>query len=1421
MNTEVTILMVIIVLVMGGFASVATAATTVFQDDFESDTAGASGDLDPVIGTGDVGGTWLITEAADVNLVQVRNDAGYQNPSGGTNVLRIDRPSSSGSGMAWAYGWNPNDTTCGVVQLDFDVYVPTNGTQVSYLVTDETSTVWTQQGPQVRFLGNGDIYYYRGWPQTDTGMNGVLDAWQHVTLSIDVVNSNFDLTVGSNTVNDLAFAENATKIGGFGFSNNNTPCNFLVDNVQLQIPTATHLDVVVLNEPGHSNNNVCQSVIDTLGAATSHTVIEMTDFDIPTVANADALLIPEGYNPEDKDTIRMVVDGGLDVFLGYSTGYEEFPEIVNESCKTYQYNPLNSYLTPVADHPITDGIYPNNFSHNSDIYARQTINPIDDRTVLLKSMAFTDTYSSNRFRGRQVRWSDYFGEHAILVASSFGSGQGRVAIYGARLGRQADGAIISGYERTLLINIVDWLAEVTGFDLPSPIVRSVPSIYGQWYDQSVPDYNDQSISIETVLSTSPLISGDVFIEFDLPAQAPLYCSIPVVITGIDLSEIPASISLISDSNLVENSYPVQVETILGQDQLVFIGSFSSLHNRARLSSQAIVSELIQVKVDSNNLLAELTGPDFHLLFADEANEPNGPNVPTLQMARIKDWDWHHTWDGLERNSYSSPLIRFSSSNWPLQELPPKANHERGLDFPTVSDGIVADFPVRVNLTIGKGSATVYRTGQIDVQRIETEGRIATFGFDRYQTSTSSVEETVSYDVPALSDSWVWAVKDDHYAVGGTLSVQNQMGESGLSPGLEREIQLDANTLVLTAETENLSDYEVSLTPWQVTASTISQINVSEVNDSNIVYLPAHDIHLRRLTKMRGQSVFYPLLAEPIEIYTDELPSLPDVNKWRITEANAVGFVIGTSLGDDFKLSLTDANVAAAMTAQDPCSEDPNVWRRLYVFYDGNDVGNEFTMTLEGIGNQYQPLVRIPLKVSVMASIPMGMFTYGPTWTLRSDIIPPEQYPKAIRDIALSNLDYVIHRAEEVPIGEEEPPSEFESRLKRYGLWWMPSLQHSGQVYYNSSNYGNSIGQAALQADYEAVMNLYGVEDNILAWYLTDEMAKDPEASKEYECANFLYDTAKAIDPSRAAINLIYHAETTIDMAATYLNTDIFSWDPYGWGNYPVYNTLYGARKVDAVWRQARDKPAWITVKSCGPGWYDGLDLWLDIRQQSSAAFRGNVDGINYFMYAHWASDWEANSWYTVIPGAKGPIATLRRQTLSEISEDITLLTTTEYLLSKYNGPDKAALTSSFDTAEEHAYYGRFWQSRVLLRSILESVAETPSLTSPILNTCYDIQYWGYNLDSDFDWDCDIDFVDFSILAYQWLNPEGYDFEDLKDLASDWLEVQDLCSIVTEITLFLDDFESDTAGCRPTATDLDPVIGAGDVSGSWKIDEAGG
>lgn len=88
------------------------------------------------------------------------------------------------------------------------------------------------------------------------------------------------------------------------------------------------------------------------------------------------------------------------------------------------------------------------------------------------------------------------------------------------------------------------------------------------------------------------------------------------------------------------------------------------------------------------------------------------------------------------------------------------------------------------------------------------------------------------------------------------------------------------------------------------------------------------------------------------------------------------------------------------------------------------------------------------------------------------------------------------------------------------------------------------------------------------------------------------------------------------------------------------------------------------------------------------------------MYSHWLSNMEQFPYYAVTPGSQGPIASSRRQVLSEISEDIALLSTAEYLLQTVaaaTGKDRAVFQEALDLGVK----GHFHAMRALLKGLIE------------------------------------------------------------------------------------------------------------------------
>ena len=155
----------------------AATAQIIFQDNFQSDTAGTSittADLDPVIGLGDTGGVWDIRDGSTANALplatQVLNDLVPNSQVNGTpgpnNFLRIYRGGSvSATGKPYATGWTVADTLNQVVQVDM--------------------LVWQEQLPSS--IGNGVMsVMFGGAPQANPSQSAWLNsvgAWIELEAS--------------------------------------------------------------------------------------------------------------------------------------------------------------------------------------------------------------------------------------------------------------------------------------------------------------------------------------------------------------------------------------------------------------------------------------------------------------------------------------------------------------------------------------------------------------------------------------------------------------------------------------------------------------------------------------------------------------------------------------------------------------------------------------------------------------------------------------------------------------------------------------------------------------------------------------------------------------------------------------------------------------------------------------------------------------------------------------------------------------------------------------------------------------------------------------------------------------------------------------------------------------------------------------
>ncbi len=696
---------------------------------------------------------------------------------------------------------------------------------------------------------------------------------------------------------------------------------------------------------------------------------------------------------------------------------------------------------------------------------------------------------------------------------------------------------------------------------------------------------------------------------------------------------------------------------------------------------------IKITISDKDELAKISTKEFEIVVAVEKKS----NQPTIQSLKVRDFYWHRTWDGLERNSLTAPILRLSKSLWPFQKPFPSIYHERGKPLPAIKGKEISvdDF---VTLKVGRGTITVSADGTITLDGFCKEGRIATEAIDGYLKASKFIEETVSYDQPTITGDWIWLIKRGSFAIGGKFTIADKMGETGLSTGMERKVYLNSNKLIIVTDIDKLNQ----LTNKNINKKT-NKKSAEKEKAFKVFTVRPRFVQLRRLLKMRGSDEFFPILPEPIELYKDEFPHNPKVVSWRITEAD--NFLISFDNASGFQKQIANNDFAKANKTFDPYNEDKYVWRRFFIKYTGGKFPVTTQAKLIGSDKSGKIVIVVPLKLAVYVSLPIGIFTYSAQWTCQKDKTPPSQWPKLMRDIALRKLDYIIHDVTTSDGGETA--DKIMLRANRYGFRLLAAMLQPSLTMLKKNK---KIDIARLQNIYSNIIQQYGKNINIIGWYLSDELATGKPGEKvfkqSYANANLLYDICKQLDTKRLAINLISRSSTPHEVAAKYIKTDVFCWDPYGVGAESAYNE---AELINRLWRAVKNKPAWITLRCCGPNFYDCLDLWLDIRRRSLAAYRGNVDGMNYFMYAHWMKNLERYSYYAVFPGSKGPIGTPRWQALGQIAKDITLLTTAEYLLRNYTGHDKSLLNERYKQAEKLAQDGNFYNMRQILYPIIDKI----------------------------------------------------------------------------------------------------------------------
>ena len=187
------------------FASRASAST-IFQDDFESDSATLCGNTSEqkLPGPPEVGGTWQSDyPTGTVRFLDVVNDTTPYSGTAGTNkYLKIKRnDDSTPHAGAWAALASATPTASAIVEEDFDYQLRSagsnQGTDIGF--NNSAPDAWTGGLFQVLFSPDGSMQYYDNNSATYHSLSTTftVDQWQHVTVTLNTANRTFSLQVGT------------------------------------------------------------------------------------------------------------------------------------------------------------------------------------------------------------------------------------------------------------------------------------------------------------------------------------------------------------------------------------------------------------------------------------------------------------------------------------------------------------------------------------------------------------------------------------------------------------------------------------------------------------------------------------------------------------------------------------------------------------------------------------------------------------------------------------------------------------------------------------------------------------------------------------------------------------------------------------------------------------------------------------------------------------------------------------------------------------------------------------------------------------------------------------------------------------------------------------------------------------------------
>ncbi len=227
-------------------------AAILFSDNFESDTSrtGNASDADPVIGAGDVGGSWFLANETFPLSVQVNNDltpGDYVGTGTNSNLRFYHAGNLSGSqrGVAYGTGWDASATLNQVVQFDFLFYRSSNVDypSVDFRVLLGNVSPSTDQGAGANAFASGAVVN----GITLNSSNTAVDTWVPIQIRVNLDSTSTQLgiapasytwSINGVSQGEVGINNPGTQIASFAFFQANAPegMNWVDDAVFQTVP---------------------------------------------------------------------------------------------------------------------------------------------------------------------------------------------------------------------------------------------------------------------------------------------------------------------------------------------------------------------------------------------------------------------------------------------------------------------------------------------------------------------------------------------------------------------------------------------------------------------------------------------------------------------------------------------------------------------------------------------------------------------------------------------------------------------------------------------------------------------------------------------------------------------------------------------------------------------------------------------------------------------------------------------------------------------------------------------------------------------------------------------------------------------------------------------------------------------------------